>query len=119
MYHVNVNTTNTVCAKYIYIWNPATCICKNGKYLAGIIDDPVITYDEIIYAVAKSFNEETKTVLTNLNEKNITCKTKNSYILLDLLLINYSSIIDNCYYLLLPNKISSKIKAFFAISHHK
>ena len=29
-------------------WNPATCICKNGKYLASIIDDLVITCDEII-----------------------------------------------------------------------
>ena len=26
-----------------YIWNPATCRSKNVKYLAGIIDDSVIT----------------------------------------------------------------------------
>ena len=31
-----------------YIWNPATWSCKNGKYLASIIDDSVITCDEII-----------------------------------------------------------------------
>ena len=31
-----------------YIWNPATCSCKNGKYLANIIDDSVITFDETI-----------------------------------------------------------------------
>ena len=30
-----------------YIWNTATCRCKNGKYLASIIDDSVITCDEI------------------------------------------------------------------------
>ena len=30
-----------------YIWNPASCSCKNGKYLANIMDDSVITYDEI------------------------------------------------------------------------
>ena len=24
-----------------YLWNPATCNCKNGKYLASIIDDSV------------------------------------------------------------------------------
>ena len=24
------------------IWNPAICSWKNGKYLASIIDDPVI-----------------------------------------------------------------------------
>ena len=26
-----------------YIWNPAPCNCKNGKYLASIIDNSVIT----------------------------------------------------------------------------
>ena len=31
-----------------YIWNPATCKCKNGKYLASIIDDSVITCDAVI-----------------------------------------------------------------------
>ena len=41
--------------------NPATCSCKNGKYLASIIDDVVITRNEII--------EETKTIQTNFNEK--------------------------------------------------
>ena len=30
-----------------YIWNSATCSCENGKYLASIIDDSVITCDEI------------------------------------------------------------------------
>ena len=48
------------CEKY-YIWNSATCSCKNRKYLANIIDDSVITSDEII--------EETKTVPTSFNEK--------------------------------------------------
>ena len=27
---------NIVCAKKDYIWNPATCSCKDGKYLASI-----------------------------------------------------------------------------------
>ena len=31
-----------VCEKD-YIWNPATCSCKNDKYLGTIIDNPVIT----------------------------------------------------------------------------
>ena len=44
-----------------YIWNPTTCSCKNGKYLANIIDGSVITCDDII--------EETKTIPTNFNEK--------------------------------------------------
>ena len=52
-----------------YIWNPATGSCENGKYLASIIDDSVITCDEIIDAdmETKSHEEETKT-----NTKNIT-----------------------------------------------
>ena len=45
-----------------YIWNPATCSSKNGKYLASIIADSVITCDEII-------DEETKTFPTNFDEK--------------------------------------------------
>ena len=51
------------------VWNPATCIYKNGKYLASITDVSVITCDEIINAEAKSYDEETKTVTTNFNEK--------------------------------------------------
>ena len=35
-----------VCEKH-YIWNPATCSCENGKYLASIMDDSAITCDEI------------------------------------------------------------------------
>ena len=30
-----------------YIWNPATCSCENGKYVGNIIDDSVLTWDEI------------------------------------------------------------------------
>ena len=33
-----------------YIWNPATYSFKNGKYLASVVDDSVITCDEIINA---------------------------------------------------------------------
>ena len=55
-----------------YIWYPATYNCEYGKYLAIIIDDSVIC-DEIVDA-------ETKTILTNFNEKNMICKTQNFYI---------------------------------------
>ena len=47
-----------------YIWNPATCSYKNGKYVRSITDEPVIMYDEIIYsrkAVPTKINS-TKTV---------------------------------------------------------
>ena len=49
-----------------YIWNPPTCSCKNGKYLASITDNSVIMCDEIINAEAKSNNKETKTIVKNI-----------------------------------------------------
>ena len=52
-----------------YIWNPTTCSCENGKYLANIIDNSMITCEEIIDAETKSYNNETKTVTKKLNEK--------------------------------------------------
>ena len=42
-----------------YIWNPAKYSCENGKYLGSIIDDSLITWDEIIdttKTVSPSFN---------------------------------------------------------------
>ena len=30
------------------VWNPATCNCENVKYLASIMDDSAIMFDEII-----------------------------------------------------------------------
>ena len=56
-----------MCEKH-FIWNPATYTCKNGKYLANIIDDSVITFDEIM--------EETQTIPANFNQRKATCKTK-------------------------------------------
>ena len=49
-----------VCEKN-YIWSPATCSCENIKYVGSIIDNSVITCDEII--------EMTKTITTSFNEK--------------------------------------------------
>ena len=54
-----------------------------------IMGDSAITCDEIIEVdtEAKSNNEETKTFSKSFNEKNITYKTQNFYILLTFLLI--------------------------------
>ena len=71
-----------ICGKD-YVWNPAICNCENGKYLASIMDDSVIKCDEVI----EPNDEEIKTIPTNFNEKNITCKTQNFYILLTFLLV--------------------------------
>ena len=40
-----------------YFWNPSTYICENEKYLASIMDDPVIMCDEIVgKTVPKNFD---------------------------------------------------------------
>ena len=74
MINVNLSVKNVtyVKKKKEYIWNPATCNCENGKFLASIVNDSTIMCDEII--------EET--VPTNLNENKA-----NFYILLAFLLI--------------------------------
>ena len=40
-----------------YIWNPAICSCQNEKYLASIINDSVITCNEIIDAEQILFHQ--------------------------------------------------------------
>ena len=53
-----------------YIWNPATCSCKTSKYLAIVIENSVITSDEVMDAESKSFNEETEAVTSfNANKE--------------------------------------------------
>ena len=73
--------------KIIHLKKDYICIlssfsCENKRYLASIIEDLVITCDGIIDAKAKSSNEQAKTIPTNFNEKNVTCKTQSFYILL-------------------------------------
>ena len=70
---------HNICEKD-YIWNLATWICENEKYLTSVIDDSFITCHETI--------EETKTIPTNFSEKCITSKKKSFYILLAFLLTN-------------------------------
>ena len=48
-----------------YAWNRSTCICENGKYLAGIMDDAVIISDKVI----ESNDEEIKTIPISFNEE--------------------------------------------------
>ena len=85
MYHTNVNInsmvenvtqikiemTVNVCEKD-YIWGPTKCSCKNCNYLGSIIDDSVITCDEIV-ETAKAVpikTVPTKTVPTKSNSTN-------------------------------------------------
>ena len=44
-------------------WDPAACSCNNGKYFASILDDSVITCNEIIDAEAKLYDKDTKCII--------------------------------------------------------
>ena len=59
---------HNICGKD-YIWNPATCSCKNDKYLANAMYDydSVITCDEII----ESYDEEIKAIPISFNKKKL------------------------------------------------
>ena len=50
MINVYVSVKKRHVCKTDYVWDLTTCNCKNGKYLASIMDDSVITCDEIIDA---------------------------------------------------------------------
>ena len=65
MINVDVSVKKRHVYEKDYVWSPATCNCENGKYLASIMDNSVITCDEII----ESHNEETKTIPTILMKK--------------------------------------------------
>ena len=82
--NVNVSGKIIIYVKKDHIWNPATCSCKNRKYLGSITDDSVIMCDEIIDmdAGSKLCNKETKTL-----RKYTICESKSFFILLAFLLI--------------------------------
>ena len=104
------------------IWNPVTCSCQNGKYLANIMDDAAITWDEIIDAdaKAKSNDEETKTFPTNFNEESITYKTQNFYILLAFLLISIALLITvSIYCYLIKHQAKQKHLLPFHITNNE
>ena len=73
-----------MCEKY-YIWNPATFSSENGKYLGSIIDDSVITFDDLC--------SRNKNGYKKFQWKNVICKTKSFYILLTFLLITIALLI--------------------------
>ena len=100
-----------------YTQNPATCSSKNGKYLASITDDSVITCEEIIdaYAEAKSYDEETKTIM-----KNIISERKSFYILLTFLLITMALLIAvSIWYYLTKCKAKQKPLLPFYVTNNK
>ena len=75
------------------IWNATTCGCKNEKCLARMIDESVITIDEIIDAVARLSDKETKIIPT----KTILTKSSLTFFLFcTSLFINCHSTTEGC-----------------------
>ena len=85
IYHANVNVylmkenviqINGGSKNHIFgkdsVCYPSTFICENGRHLPNIMDDSLITCDEIIEEI----------VTTNFNVKKATCETSNLYIFL-------------------------------------
>ena len=104
---INVNVSVKKIIHLILLYAVAKIV--NIYAMANVIGDSVIIRNQII--------EETKTVPTNSNEGQVTCKTQNLYILFAFSLITITLLICiHCLYLLLPDKISSKTKTFITIS---
>ena len=40
-----ITNVDVIACEIDYVWNPSKCICKNGKYLASIMDDSTIICD--------------------------------------------------------------------------
>ena len=91
----------------------ATFTYENGKYLESIIGDSVIMFGEIIEATKNRFKENFS------NKKAYKNNCSDTFLYFTHLFINYHSIIDSCWYLLLPNKIFVKTKTFIAILRHQ
>ena len=108
MINVDACKKRHVCEKD-YVWNPATCNCENGKYLASIRNDPAIMCDEIIESYTKlspknaklspkdmklspKENEEE----TNFNEKKQNNLYNAEFLYFTRIFIIYYSIIDSC-----------------------
>ena len=88
--HTCVSTNNEVifsCRMILQFWKwESSFNCENEKYLGSIIDDSLITCDEIIDAI--------KTVSTNFNGKRKPVKQK--FYIFYLPFFNYYSIIYSC-----------------------
>ena len=52
-----------------YNWNPSICICKNNKYLTGIVQDSVIASDGIIFVMDIVSTKVTNAIATDVTKK--------------------------------------------------
>ena len=53
MINVDVSVKKIDVCEKDYVWNPDICFCENEKYLASIMYDSAIVYDEVIESYAQ------------------------------------------------------------------
>ena len=100
--NVDVRVTKRHVCEKDYAWNPATCSCKNRKYLISIKDDSAIICDEVI----ESYDYKTK---TRFNVKKVACETQNFYVLLAFLFTTVALLIAvSIYCYLITNQAKQK-----------
>ena len=64
---IGIRKSVRVSVKIWKTWNPATCSCENDKYLGSIIDNSMITFDEMI---EETKSTSIKSIPTNIIQKN-------------------------------------------------
>ena len=69
MKNANANVKTTKRAKENDDWNNSTYCCESSKYLGSIIDDSVITCDEIINIIYSVSKIVTSAVSINFEDK--------------------------------------------------
>ena len=76
-----------------HIWNLATCICGNWKYLTSIFDDSVITCKKLETHNLDQTTKKQKHFQQNFSKKSRLSNTKLQYLIL--IFINYYRITNN------------------------
>ena len=87
--NVEVSVKNDMYVEKYYIWNSATCSCKHRKYLVKIMDDTVVTCNEVI----ESYEEKPRNISRTLLKREQPVKRK---ICFTYIFINYYISIDIC-----------------------
>ena len=85
----------------------------NEKYLESNMNDASIICNEVI----KSYEEEIKAISTNFNEKKVTCKTQNFYILFEFLLITIALLITVSIYCYMIKYQTKHLLPFYGIKN--
>ena len=70
---------NRVSKKYVF---EILCPCETGEYVGSTVSVSVVTSDEIIEAVAKSYVKPTKNQIIKFGDIKATCKIDHFYIYL-------------------------------------